>query len=306
MNFVHRVRTVWSWLPAFRAVAEAEHLPTAAHELGIVPSSVSRTVRQLEDELGVPLFDRTSKTLVLNQAGRTLVTAVREAMRIVDDALGTAVGDDLRGNVGAVASSDLIHAVLMPAAAALADAHPLLALSTAAADPTEMAEMLLRGEVDAAIMTQPPSSHPDLRASEIATWTRSAYARTALRMTQEYRCVVIGTPHDLVDDGWPPDRDRIVRAWAPDERAALELCARGDLVTVAFDAVVRSNGFAQRLTRLPVPEDSESNIVRPPSPCGRSASPHRNAGRSDSNRRAAAMTRVPRNEPLREFFRRSS
>ena len=49
MHFVHRVRTIWSWLPAFRAVAEAEHLPTAAHELGIVPSSLSRTVKQIED-----------------------------------------------------------------------------------------------------------------------------------------------------------------------------------------------------------------------------------------------------------------
>ena len=254
MNFVHRVRTVWSWLPAFRAVAEAEHLPTAAHALGIVPSSVSRTVKQLEDELGVPLFDRTTKSLVLNQAGKTLVTAVREAMRIVDDALGAAVGDDLRGNVGVVASSDLIQAVLIPAAATLAEAHPLLAVSTIVAPPTEMAEMLLRGEADAAIVTQAPASHPDLRAFEIATWTRSIYGRAGARTTEEHRYVVIGTPADVQDDGWPVDRERVVRAWAPDERAALELCARGELVTVAYDAVVRANGFAPRLTRIASPE----------------------------------------------------
>jgi DNA-binding transcriptional LysR family regulator len=252
VNFVNRVRTVWSWLPAFRVVAEAGHLPTAAQELGIVPSSVSRTVKQLEGELGLPLFDRTSKTLALNQAGRTLVAAVREAMRIVDDALGTAIGDDLCGNVGAAASSDLLYAVLIPAAAALADAYPLLELATYDADYAEMPELLLRGEVDAAITTQAPSTHPDLTTTEIASWSRSIYSRSP--QPPESRCAVVGTPLAAMDDGWPPDRERIVRAWAPDERAALELCARSDLATTAFDAVVRASGFTQRLTRMPVLE----------------------------------------------------
>lgn len=253
MHFVHRVRTIWSWLPAFRAVAEAEHLPTAAQELGIVPSSLSRTVKQVEDELGISLFDRTSKALVLNQAGRTLVTAVREAMRIIDDALGVAVGDDLLGHVGAVANSDLVHAVLIPAGASLATSHASLALSALAAQPADVPEILLRGDADAAVIARAIPAHVDLRVTELATWSRSVFARPGRIGGGEHRCVVVGTPTEPQDDGWPADLERRIAAWAPDERSALELCARGDLVTVACDAVVKRCGFAGRVVRLDDP-----------------------------------------------------
>jgi len=129
-----------------------------------------------------------------------------------------------------------------------------LALSAVVAPPAEMVEMLLRGEIDAAVVAHAPSPHPDLRAIEIATWTRGVYARTPTRGSAEYRSVVVGTPSETPDDGWPLDRERIVRAWAPDERAALELCARGDLITIAYDAVVRASGFAQRLFKIATPE----------------------------------------------------
>lgn len=254
MHFVHRVRTIWSWLPAFRAVAEAEHLPTAAQELGIVPSSLSRTVKQIEDELGIPLFDRTSKALVLNRAGATLVTAVREAMRIIDDAIGTAIGDDLVGQVGAVASSDLVQAVLIPAGASLAATHPSLALSAMAARPQDVSEILLRGDADAAVCTEPTPAHADLRTTELAIWHRGVYARSSLAPTTGYRCVIVGTPTEPLDDGWPVDLERQIAAWAPDERSALELCARGDLMTVAYDATVRSCGFEGRVTKQPQPQ----------------------------------------------------
>ena len=102
----------------------------------------------------------------------------------------------------------------------------------------------------------PPPAHADLRATEVASWPRSVFARSGRRATSEYRCVMIGTPADPMDDGWPSDIERTVAAWAPDERAALELCARGELVTVAFDAVARAGGFQERLTRLATPEIS--------------------------------------------------
>ena len=53
-----RVSQLWSWLPAFRTVAETEHLPTAARMLELSPSALSRSVKQLEDSLGRPLFTR--------------------------------------------------------------------------------------------------------------------------------------------------------------------------------------------------------------------------------------------------------
>lgn len=254
MQFVHRIRTIWSWLPSFRAVGETEHLPSAAAQLGIVPSSLSRTVKQLEDELGIPLFDRTSKTLILNESGRVMLAAVREAMRIVDDAVAIAIGDEVRGNVAAIAPSDIAQTLLVSASDLLSTKSPGLSV-TIVSDAEDGFGALVRGEADAAVGFDPGTLPSDLRSSELATWTRSIYSRADRPdSTGVDRCVVVGTPSRHADDGWPEDRPRVVAVWAPDERTALELCARSDLMTVAFDAVARSRSLDQLVRHAaPVP-----------------------------------------------------
>ncbi len=59
MERLRRVASFWNWLPAFRAVAETEHLPTAAEALFVSPSALSRAIRLLEKDVGQPLFRRT-------------------------------------------------------------------------------------------------------------------------------------------------------------------------------------------------------------------------------------------------------
>ena len=253
MQFVRRVRTIWSWLPAFRAVAETEHLPTAAHELDVVPSSLSRTVKLLEDELGVALFDRTAKSLVLNEAGRRLLAATRDAMRIVDEALVTATGDELRGGITAVASRDIAHAVLPRACAVLADRHPDICLSIGIVDDGEIASMLARGDADVALVLDPPET-TELVVTEAARWTRGVYARAGHTVDpSSMRCVGIGTPAKPADDGWPAHAERHIAAWASDQRAALEIVARSRLATIAFDAVARTSEVFPRVVQVPTP-----------------------------------------------------
>jgi len=61
------------------------------------------------------------------------------------------------------------------------------------------------------------------------------------------RYVVVGAPM-AHGDGWPPALDRSIAAWAPDERAALALCTRTDLATVAYDAIASSYDLVRRET----------------------------------------------------------
>jgi DNA-binding transcriptional LysR family regulator len=254
MQLIRRVRAIWSWLPTFRAVAETEHLPTAAHELEVAPSSLSRTVKLLEEELGVPLFDRTTKTLLLNETGRRLLAATRDAMRIVDEALISATGDEMRGDITAVASPDIAYATLPRACAAIANRHPDICASIIVVDDAAIAPMLLRGDADVALVLDPPDT-PDLAVTEAATWTRSVYARAGQTVdTSTMRCIVVGTPADHTDDGWPPRSERRIVAWASDQRAALGIVARSGLVTVALDPVARASEVFNRLIRLPTPQ----------------------------------------------------
>lgn len=253
MHFTRSLRAIWAWLPAFRAVAETEHLPSAAQELHVVPSSLSRTIKLLEDELGYALFERTTNSLTLNDAGRRLLLATREAMRIVDDGLLEAAGDEMRGTVTAVASPDLAAVVLPRACATLANRHADLVAATMVEEELAIPALLQRGDADVALVLAVPEGS-DLVATEVATWSRSVYVRAGETVNSEaMRCVLVGAPGRGADDGWPTRLERQTAAWASDERAALDIVARTGLATVTFDRVARSSAVREQIMRLPTP-----------------------------------------------------
>lgn len=72
-------------LRAFEAAARHESFTAAAAELNVTPNAVSHQVKNLEQHLGKPLFERFSRALLLTQEGRNLlpsVSAAFDALRI--------------------------------------------------------------------------------------------------------------------------------------------------------------------------------------------------------------------------------
>ncbi len=72
-------------LETFVAAAEELHFATAAERLHLDPSSVSRRVRQLEALTGVTLFDRSTRSVALTDAGRTLLPVASRALERLDE-----------------------------------------------------------------------------------------------------------------------------------------------------------------------------------------------------------------------------
>ena len=79
------------------AVARHRHFTRAADELHVAQSALSHQVRRLEAELGTELFERTSRTVVVTEAGEAVARRARSMLAEVDGIRGEV--DELRGLV---------------------------------------------------------------------------------------------------------------------------------------------------------------------------------------------------------------
>src|ERR1700726_707884 len=74
-------------LSAFVSVADHLSFRAAASQLGVTPSALSHSMRQLEDRLGVRLLHRTTRSVSLTDAGRRLLDRLRPAIDQIGGAL---------------------------------------------------------------------------------------------------------------------------------------------------------------------------------------------------------------------------
>jgi LysR family carnitine catabolism transcriptional activator len=135
---------------AFIAVAELAHFTRAGERLGLSQSSVSTLVRELEDNLGLRLFDRHTRMLRLTQAGAEMLPLARKALADLDRAFGSS--HDLRslgrGRVK-VAAASLQAALLMPRVIKdFCDEFPGIRIDVHDVTEYEVIEKLRAGDVD--------------------------------------------------------------------------------------------------------------------------------------------------------------
>lgn len=74
-------RDLLAHLPVIVAVARRGGFAAAAAELGMSPSAVSHAVRLVEERLGQPLFARTTRSVALTDAGKSLVGTLAPALQ---------------------------------------------------------------------------------------------------------------------------------------------------------------------------------------------------------------------------------
>ncbi len=79
-------------IQSFVAVAEEGHVGRAAHRLHLTQPPLSRHILSLEEELGTPLFERTSRGMRLLPAGEAFLLHARRILAEVDAAVHTVRG----------------------------------------------------------------------------------------------------------------------------------------------------------------------------------------------------------------------
>lgn len=145
-------------LRAFLAVARQQHFRRAAESLHLSQPAVSRYIADLEAELGIRLFDRTTREVLPTEAGRYLESAIG---RVLDELEGVlshlhTESERKRGKVH-VASVPTLSAGLMPRCIAdCAARYPELTIQLHDQAQTMVLDSVRGGEVDFGVAIDPP------------------------------------------------------------------------------------------------------------------------------------------------------
>jgi len=149
-------RLDWSLVQSFLAVAEKGSLSAGGRHLRLTQPTVGRHIRTLERDLGVELFKRQARGMVLTDQGALLMSHAR-AMRAAADSLSLHAADkscDLGGTVRITASVFASHHFLPGVVADLRESHPEIAIELVPSDETEN---LLFREADIAVRMYRPT-----------------------------------------------------------------------------------------------------------------------------------------------------
>jgi LysR family transcriptional regulator, benzoate and cis,cis-muconate-responsive activator of ben and cat genes len=149
----------------FCAVAEVEHFGKAAATLKIAQPALSRQVRQLEDELGVDLFERLPRGVRLTPSGRALLTDGRRLLTEMDDIANRARAAG-HGEVGTlrvgVAESASSRGHMVGALIEFRSAYPRVVLELQHMTSLNQMNALTNRHIDAAFVYHFPDDRPDL------------------------------------------------------------------------------------------------------------------------------------------------
>lgn len=137
-------------LRAFIAVAESGSFTRAANMLGLTPPTLTATIRQFEDIIGMPLFDRTTRQVALSAGGARFLPVARRLIADFEIALEDldAQSKGLGGKVVVAAAPSVLTRILPQIIVAFNAAHPDAILRLDEMNAGEVHEAVAKGEVD--------------------------------------------------------------------------------------------------------------------------------------------------------------
>lgn len=271
-------------LEAFLAVVETGSLVAAARRLNLTQPGVTRRVQNLEDRLGVTLFERPAKPLRPTLAGREAYEHGRRVIQSIEELMsGAAPNGAIRGELRIGVSIDLSEQALLAPVDALRARFPDLTVRLTAGWAEPLMEQVLRNQIDAAAIGLPVPAQP---ADGIAA---DALATTALVIAASPDIALPDSPRlsELAGHAWIVSQDGCgyrtvlrrrfeaeglnftVGVEAPDPELRLSLAARGLGLTVTKPERLARSRWRDRLKVVAVPDftaEVRSWVVSRPAP----------------------------------------
>jgi DNA-binding transcriptional LysR family regulator len=225
-------------LAAFLAVADERSFTRAAKHLRVSQSALSHAIRRLEEEMGVRLLARTTRSVAPTDAGDELLRSLRPALTEIQAALGSLAGrrNQPAGRIRLVVSPLAALSVLGPKLGRFARAYPEVVLDVTT---EERRFDLVAGGYDAGIHYGEYIAHD----------------MVAVRVSPDHRPAVVGSPDYFAAHPRPRSpRDLLKHACinfrhAPDEiyrwefengKQSLSIAVKGPVVVDDVDLVIRA------------------------------------------------------------------
>lgn len=252
-------------LQIFITVARSQSLQTAATELNLTPSALSRTVKRLEQSLNTALFHRIGRQLRLNADGEKLRLRALELMGMVDRTVAEFAGSGSGLTIRLLGPPLLQWRWGSVLADRLAPRYGSISLNLSTEYEQQALDRLRQGEGDLALVTGEAlknndlsdvcvttlgpaltvlaagPTHPLVRAQTLTVLTEQVLALDFVCPRHSLFC---GVNRGAASDGWRDDQlPRRIRLWADDLQVLLGWVSAGRALAYLPDFVLPLTGL---------------------------------------------------------------
>ncbi|GIO15889.1 putative HTH-type transcriptional regulator YybE [Cohnella xylanilytica] len=147
----------WQQLEYFYVVGHMEHMTAAAQRLSVTQPAMSRAISRLEKELGVPLFERQGRSIVLNRYGRRFLKRVDNMMREYEEGREELqrMLDPEAGEVSLGFLHTMGMSVIPDLLRGFRERHPQIRVKLSQNTTTSLLEQLAEGGIDICMIASP-------------------------------------------------------------------------------------------------------------------------------------------------------
>jgi LysR family positive regulator for ilvC len=144
-------------LRKFTLLADTLHFGRASEACHISASALSRSIRQLEEQVGVKLFNRNNRSVALTSAGHRFLVYARDTLAQWDDIRNELLADagELRGEVSMYCSVTASYSFLYELLNAFRRDYPHVEIKLHTGDPEHAIRRVVAGNEDIAIGARP-------------------------------------------------------------------------------------------------------------------------------------------------------
>ncbi len=195
----------------FLAVSESSSVAAAARMINIAQSAVTKSILDLESTLGVALFERTTRGMMLTQDGHRFQSSARKVIAAAAEAAQLRRGQpkSLTGNLTIGVTSLVAGYYLADLFARFRRSHPSVTVSVVEDAPHFLEHLLINGEVDLAIMVSNALGEPQalevepLNRSPSRVWMASGHPlaeRSELTLQESARYPLVVLEADRIEE----------------------------------------------------------------------------------------------------------